>query len=311
MSEKSIVIVGAGAMGSLYAALLARSGQKVWLLEKDNERIAAIRRGGLSIKEDDGFWHVPFEHITSAVEDFGSADLVMLFVKAYDTAAAMFDIMPAVAADTTVLTLQNGLGNIEQIRQHVPGVQMLAGTTAQGANLLAGGCIHHAGAGDTIIGAPEQPVRWRAEAVRDLLSAAGIMTSVTADIYSVLWEKLLVNMCINPLTAIVRIRNGQIIEHPALLQLLDQIVAEGLAIAATLRIQLPCDDPIKKVLEVCRSTAENISSMYQDIRSCRRTEIAQINGAVVGYGRRMGIPTPVNAMLTDLVLAMEHLQHTA
>jgi len=307
MSKMNIAIVGSGAMGSLYAALLARSGQQVWLLEKDRERVAAIARHGLSIKEADGDWHIPFDRITCEAEDLGLTDLVLLFVKAYDTSEAMHGIAPAVRTNTTVLTLQNGLGNIEQIRQHVTGSQILAGTTAQGATLVAHGHIHHAGAGETIIGAPERLAFLRAEPVRALLSAAGITTTIAEDIQAVLWRKLLVNMCINPLTAILRIRNGEIVEHQPLRQLVEEIVAEGVAVAEKLEIRIQPGEIVSKVLDVCRVTADNLSSMHQDIRWHRKTEIAQINGAVAEHARRLGVDAPINAMLSDLVLSIEKL----
>jgi 2-dehydropantoate 2-reductase len=301
------VIVGAGAMGCLFAGMLSKAGLEVWLLDKNAERVEEVIDRGLLIEQADGKWHTPFDTITSNPETIGTADIVIIFVKAYDTGRAVKAVSPAVSEKTTVLTLQNGLGNIEKIRETVPEEQIIAGTTAHGSTLLGVGHVRHAGIGETVIGPVNASGRDRPQAVKELFEDAGISTALTKDINSVLWGKLLVNIGINPLTAIMRIKNGQILDCPPLVSIMHRAVDEGVTVAGKLGISIPFSDPAKKVEQVCKATSENISSMHQDIKAGRKTEIAHINGAVVQYGKKVNIPTPVNSMLTGLVQSIEKI----
>jgi 2-dehydropantoate 2-reductase len=303
-----IAIIGAGAMGCLFAGMLKRAGLDVWLIEKNKERVDAVIKGGLTLEQKEGRWHSAFDTITSAPETVGFADLIIIFVKAYDTGAAVKAASPFIPENTTVVTLQNGLGNIEAIAESVADKQILAGTTAHGATLLGHGHIRHAGIGDTVIGPNNPSGTERAHAVKELFEGAGISTFLSDDISSVLWGKLIVNIGINPLTAIMRIKNGQILKSPHLVSIMHSVVQEGMTVAEKLGIVLPFPDPVKKVEDVSRATAENISSMHQDVKAGRKTEIAHINGAVTAAGQKVNVPTPVNSMLTDLVLSMEQIQ---
>jgi 2-dehydropantoate 2-reductase len=226
-------------------------------------------------------------------------------VKSYDTEQAIKSCLPAIGTHTTVLTLQNGLGNIEALRQYLPASQVLVGTTAQGATLLGHGRVRHAGRGETVIGALAPEEISRAEAVREVFQNCGMPAVVSANITAALWGKLLVNAGINALTAILQIRNGRVEQQEQVHAVMRRAVLEGADIAALLGIELPYADPVARTEEVCRATAANISSMLQDIRSGRRTEIDSINGIIASYGRRLGIATPVNSCLACLVASLE------
>ena len=304
-----IVIAGAGAMGCLFAGLLAGAKHELCLLEKDERRVDAIRCSGLSVERDGTELPVSMPAISSRACDAGIADLLLLLVKAYDTEHAVQACLPAIGPHTTVLTLQNGLGNIEAIKRYVPQSLILAGTTAHGATLLGNGWVRHAGSGDTVIGALAPEGAMRAYAVQEVFRCAGIPTSVAEDIQSVLWGKLLVNVGINALTAIMGVKNGRVEDTEHLHAVMRRAVLEGAAVALRLGISLPYPDPVERTAEVCRATAENISSMNQDIRSGRRTEIDSINGAVAAYAKRLGIATPVNRILTSLVKFFEFSPH--
>jgi len=300
-----IVIAGAGAMGCLFAGLLAGTGHELWLLEKDDDRVTAIGTTGLSIERDGAALSVSMPVITGQAGDAGIADLLVVLVKAYDTADAVRSSLPVVGTQTTVLTLQNGLGNIEAIAGYVQPSLILAGTTAHGATLLGQGSVRHAGRGETVIGplVPEGAVR--ARAVQEIFCSAGIPTTVAEDIQSVLWGKLLVNAGINALTAIMGVKNGRLGDIVPLHAVMRRAVVEGAAVALRLGIALPCSDPVARTMEVCRATADNISSRQQDTISSRRTEIDSINGVIVAYASRLGIAAPVNCMLTRMVHSLE------
>jgi len=301
-----MVVVGPGAMGCLFGGLLAEAGHDVWLLDCVPENAEKIKSRGLRVEGLDGQErHVPFEQITVDPGQIGTADLVMFFVKAFDTPAAASHAEGLVAEHTTLLTLQNGLGNIEALCSLFPREQVIAGTTAYGATLLGSGHVRHAGIGDTVIGAVNKKAAALTAAVREVLEKAGIAVKTADDINAVIWGKLLVNVGINPLTAIMKIRNGEILDHPELVEVMKQAVGEAASVAASLGITIPYPEPITKVLEVCRATAGNRSSMLQDIEAGKKTEIGHINGAVVEHGRSQKVPTPVNSLLANLVLAIE------
>lgn len=304
----NITIVGAGAMGCLYASMLVRAGLKVWLLEKNKVRIETIRSRGLIVEEEGKELRIPFETITSDPAAIGMADIMIIFVKAYDTTEAVKAAVPCLSEETTVLTLQNGLGNVESIANVVREKQILAGTTAHGANIVSDGHIRHAGIGETVIGAVRSSSKLQTQTIKELFESSGISTTISEDINSVLWGKLVINIGINPLTAIMQIKNGQILDNPYLVNLMHSTVGEGITVAERLGIPLPFPEPIKKVEDVCRATAENISSMHQDILTGRKTEIAYINGAVVAYGRKVNVPTPVNSTLTHIVQSIEQIK---
>lgn len=303
-----IVIAGPGAMGSLFAGMLCKAGYTVWLLARNEHRVRGILKAGLILETESQVWHTGLTTITSNPEAIGTADILIICVKAYDTAKAIHQALPVISEKTTVLTLQNGLGNIEKICEAVSSDQVLAGTTAHGATLLGDGHVRHAGTGETVIGAVNPAGRHRAGAVQKVFADSGIITTVSDTITSVLWGKLLINAGINPLTAIMRIKNGQILKYPSLCSIMRRAVAEVCDITDALKITLPFTDPVKRVEEVCRATADNISSMHQDIIAGRKTEIDHINGCVVSFGQTLHVPTPVNSMLTGLVKSIEQIQ---
>ena len=299
------VIIGPGAMGCLYAFLLTRAGYEAWLLDNSEDRAERIRAQGLKIEGVSGAYQLPFPRISASPDVIGKADLLILFVKAYNTATALESARELVTANTMILTLQNGIGNMESIRAAYPQNPIVAGTTAQGATLLGSGHIRHAGMGETIIGGIDANSTFHAKLIKDLFMSAYIPTEMAEDVQGVLWGKLLVNCGINPLTAIMRVPNGQLPKNPDLCEVMSRVVEEGAAIAQSAGITLPYSDPVAKVMEVCAATAGNRSSMLQDIEAGKKTEINYLNGALVRYGTEKGVAAPVNSFLTHLVQALE------
>lgn len=298
-----VAIVGAGAMGGMFAYLLSRTGEEIWLVDKHPERAEKIRRDGLRIEGVSGE-HMVRVSITTRPEEIGSTDLVLIFVKAYDTRKAARDALPLVGEDTLVLTLQNGLGNLEAIGEVVGEERVAGGITSHGATLLGAGHVRHAGKGETVIGMKTGPGSPRLRPIVHLFSTAGIETKITEDLEGLIWGKLLINVGINPLTAITGLRNGQLLHFPETRELLRWAVEEAHKVAQAKGIKLLYADPVERTEEVCRATADNISSMLQDVRRGKQTEVDFINGAIVREGEKVGVPTPVNRILTLLVKFM-------
>ena len=214
-------------MGCLYAFFLTRSGHEVWLLDYREDRAIVIRALGLKIEGVSGQYHIPFKRICTDAGIIGKADVIIIFVKAYATEAAIKRAGDAIKPSTIILTLQNGLGNIERISALYPDAHCVAGTTAQGATLIGIGHIRHAGVGETIIGAAAGASKFHTELIRDLFMSALIPVQIAEDVTSLLWGKLLINCGINPITAIMKIKNGQISAFPNLLAVMRRAVDEG------------------------------------------------------------------------------------
>lgn len=297
--------MGAGAMGCLYGGHLAEAGVDVSLVDVWREHVDAINAKGLHMTgvSGDRVVHVP---ATTDPETVGKVDLVLLFVKSYDTAQAMRDSGSLIGGDTYVLTLQNGLGNLEAITEAVGAGRVLGGTTSHGSTLVGPGEIRHAGVGPTVIGTLDGGSRSMAETAADMFNGAGLQTRVSGDVRGDIWGKVLVNLGINALTALTGLRNGQLLEIPELRLLMRLAVEEGMMVAEADGVDLGPLDHLAHVYEVAEATGANRSSMLQDVDRRRRTEIDALNGAVVGLGEKLGVETPVNRALTALVKGLEH-----
>lgn len=300
-----IAIVGAGAMGSLFAYLLCQAGYSPWLLDKYQERVDTIKKDGLKVDGVTGTYHCEFRKITANPEEIGSVDLLIIFVKAYDTEEALRGAVSLIGDKALVLTLQNGLNNLEKITGITGQNRAIGGTTAYGATQLSHGHIRHAGIGETIIGSLKGEEVKGVSDVKEVLDSCGIMTTITDDLEGTIWSKLIVNAAINPLTALTQLKNGEIIEHAELLDIQLRIVEEACAVARTKGITIHYHDSVEKVKDVCRATSSNKSSMLQDIMNGKRTEIDYINGAIVSEGSKYHITTPYNDIMTRLIRALE------
>jgi len=305
-----IAVVGAGAMGSLFAYFFHRAGYIPCLLDKHGERVDALRREGLTVETPAGNHHVSLPTVTTEAKEIGQVDLIVIAVKAYDTEGAMKGGLPLLDDKTVVLTLQNGLYNVERITGITGKNRVLGGTTAHGATQLSHTHIRHAGSGETIIGVPQGERVLQLNEVSELLNQSGMETRVTDDINGTIWGKLLVNAAINPLTALTRMTNGEIIECSELVEVQRKVIDEVCAVAKKKKMSIHFSDPEAKVKEVCLATASNQSSMLQDILEGKRTEIDYINGAVVAEGTDCGASTPYNQILTRLVKALEIQQES-
>ena len=299
-----IVIVGPGAIGCLLASFLSKGKDEIWLLDKDEERASKINKNGISIEGISGEWNVKGK-ATTDVKNIGSAELVIIAVKSYDTKEAISASKPLISTDTSILTLQNGLGNIEIISEAVGQEKVIGGVTNLGATLLETGKVRHAGKGETIIGRIDGKIPVQMRQIREIFNACGLETRISKDIKGILWSKLIINVGINALTALTRLRNGKLIEFEGTRKILREAVTEAVRISKRKRIKLIYDDPLAKVEAVCEATSENISSMLQDVLRKKRTEIDFINGVIVRQGQELGIPVPANLMLVDLVKTIE------
>jgi len=300
-----VAVLGAGAMGSLFGGLLAEAGNQVTLIDIWKEHVDAINTKGLKIDETKGVKTVKEVKATTDPSQVDPVELLIVFVKSTVTEVALESAKSIVGDNTTIITLQNGLGNIEQIEKVVGKGRIIAGVTSHGSTLLGPGCIRHAGRGDTYLGEIDGRITKRLNRIAEVFNRAGIKCRVETDILSLIWSKLIINVGINALTAITGLKNGDIVKYPEAEEILEQAVEEAVRVAQSRGIKLQYDDPVAHTKEVCRLTAQNRSSMLQDVLNMRKTEIEMINGAVVREGEKVGIPTPVNRVLTNLVVTIQ------
>lgn len=296
-----IAVVGAGAMGSLFGAMLAQAGNQVWLYDVWLEHVQAINQDGLRIEREGQTRTVDLK-ATSDPAQIGRADLVIIFVKSTQTRTAAETARDLAGFEGAVMTLQNGMGNADVIAEFIEPDRILAGTTSHGATMLGAGCIRHAGIGATTIGswAAGGAGRERAGKIADFFNQAGIETQAVDEVRRVIWDKLLINVGINAITALSGIKNGQILDLEITRELSRAAVEEAMAVARAKAINIK-SNAVDIVFKVAQATAANRSSMGQDVDNKRQTEIPAINGFIVREAKKLGIATPVNFALTALV----------
>ncbi|MEW6101448.1 MAG: 2-dehydropantoate 2-reductase [Candidatus Omnitrophota bacterium] len=299
-----IAIIGPGAMGCLFAAFLSKAKQEVWVLDKDKERSEELSRAGISVEGVSGDWHAQVQ-ATAKAEDIGPVDLVIVCVKSYDTRSMASGLLALLGENTKILTLQNGIGNIEIISEIAGNERVIGGSTNHGATLLGTGRIRHAGKGETVIGRIDARIPVELRSIREVFNKAGLEARISRDIKGILWSKLIINVGINALTAITRLKNGKLMAYEGTRRILRQAVTEAIRVAKRKRIKLIFEDPLAKVEAVCEATGGNISSMLQDVLKKRKTEIDFINGVIVRQGQELGIAVTVNSLLVDLVKTIE------
>lgn len=299
-----IAVIGAGAMGSLYGGYLSNVSKEVFLVDVWQQHVDAINAQGLCIHEKDKDVVVHPKAVSSA-EGVGYVDLAIVFVKSIMTGSALEKNAALLGPNTIVLSLQNGYGNVDQIAKHVNINNIIAGTTAHGATMLAPGNIKHAGIGETHIGWVQKRKDDRIDAIADILQNAGFDTIVSDNVMELIWSKLIINVGINALTALLKVKNGDILKQEETKELMSMAIIEAVNVAKASGIDFDGETMVKKVMDVALATGENKSSMLQDILNKRETEISTINGAIVKEGKKYSVETPVNIVLTNLVKTLE------
>jgi 2-dehydropantoate 2-reductase len=298
------VIVGPGAIGLLLYGLLCKAKEDVWLLDKPGERAGRLKKNGIKI-EGLTSMKIPSPKVTSDGLEVADADLWIICVKSYDTKTALKRIGDKLHDGAFVLSLQNGVGNVELLLEDCASRKVLAGITNCGATLLEEGVVRHSGEGETIVGRPDGSLGPELRDIRELFQKAKLPVRISKDINSVLWSKLILNVGINALSALTRLPNGRLLEFEGCRSILKAAITEAVKVAKRKRVKIIYDDPLAKAESVCESTAENVSSMLQDILRKKRTEIDFLNGVIVRQGEALGIKTPVNVLLCDLIKTLE------
>lgn len=298
-----IVIVGAGAMGCLFAARLAEQGAEVTLVDVDRNRLAAIAIGGIALTDDKGTRSVPVGAAIAA-EVAGPVDLVLLFTKGIHSAAAIASIKHLAQPGTLALTLQNGVGNAELLAEVFPADGVLLGTAHLPADMTGPAAVETHGFAYVTLGGFTDAAHAHAAACASWLNRAGFDARCERDINATVWDKLAFNAALNAVGMICEVPNAGVDnEHGR--RIATSVVREAVAVASAKGIALDEQKILATIDTALREHQHHKASMLQDREHGRRTEIDTINGAVAREGARLGVPTPVCDTLTDLVRVIE------
>ncbi|NOR24382.1 MAG: 2-dehydropantoate 2-reductase [Desulforhopalus sp.] len=302
------LLVGPGALGCLLASIVSKGmsdSDRLTVLDYNADRAKHLSKEGIGYHLEKQLVAVPITAVSDP-QVLDSVDVVLLCVKSYDVINSLEYCKAILSKNTLLIFMQNGISHLD-LQDHLHDVTVAFGTTTEGATLLGTGQVRHAGSGVTYLGFLEPPGKQGAtllQQTHDVLSAGGLQAHLTDNILARLWAKLFVNAGINALTAILGCKNGDLLTLPGIDRRMEAAVDEAIQIAKEKNIPI-MDEPHQTTRIVCRKTAKNVSSMLQDVRNKRRTEIDAINGAVVTLGKESGIDTPENSRLYNQIKELE------
>ena len=291
-----VAVMGAGAVGCYYGAMLAQAGHAVTLVGRP-QHVEAIGRDGLHLESDRFQGRVPAVASTSP-DAVAGADLVLFCVKSTDTAAAAAAIKPHLAKGAVVVSLQNGVDNAERLQAALP-CEVIAAVVYVATEMSGPGRVKHLGRGELVIGRSAA-----SEAGAAQLRAAGVPVTLSDNVAGDLWTKLVVNCAYNALSAITRLPYGRMVQGEGIPAVMHDVVRECLAVAEASGVTVP-GDLARTVPEIARTMPGQYSSTAQDLMRGKPTEIDHLNGYVVRKGAQLGVPTPVNRTLHSLVKLLE------
>src|ERR1700683_272367 len=299
-------ILGAGAMGSVFASYLAESKDEVILIDVAKPVVDSISSRGLIIRDKAGNEKTFRIAATTEPSNVGGVDLLIVFVKCYHTEAAVRSALPLLGDDSIVLSLQNGWGNAARSGNLVGPEKVLVGVSYHSATALGPGHVLHGGQGPTYLGEMDGSVSERAERVASFLAAGGIEVKTSTEVLKDIWSKLALNAATLPSSVLARLTADRLLSSPDMQELMQNLLQEVIAVANAQDIHLNFDERWSAIVRLLKQLAPNTKgSMFQDIEQRRPTEIDVINGAIVEAGQSLKISTPYNRAVVSLIKALE------
>ena len=299
MKENSILLVGTGALATIFAARLSEAGHSVSMLGTWKNGLKALQENGARIVDANGNERAYKVHATDDPHEVSGAKNALVLVKSWQTERAARQLKEYFADDGLAITLQNGIGNKETLIRDLGTDRVSLGITTTGAALVGPGLVKMGGEG--IISLEQNQALGPLEAA---LRSSNFNLQIVDDAKSLMWGKLVINAAINPLTALLRITNGELLSRPLARKVMSALARETAEVAKAEHVHLPFSNPVDAAEDVARKTAANMSSMFQDVRRGAKTEIDAICGAVTMRGERHGIRTPYNRACWRLVRAI-------
>lgn len=305
-----MAVLGAGALGCAMGSALSEAGHEVWLLNRRTDHVEAMNRQGLTVRVHGVDRQIPVRAALNAQDiaaQTGAVDLVVVLVKSFHTLEAIRSALPIVGPDTVVLSLQNGLGHEDVLAEVVGRDKVLAGKTYAGGVLLGPGHIIRGTEGkDTHIGELDGRVSERVQRIAEVFNAAGLITHISENILGTMWEKLLVNVATGALSGITRLTYGDLYQVPEVKACALAAVQEAMDVARASGIRLNVNSPEEPWTKAAAGLpAEFKASMLQSLEKGSVTEVDYVNGSVVRWGQKCGVPTPVNQTLVACLKGIE------
>ena len=300
-----IAIVGTGAMGCVYAALLGDAGNEVWAVDLWEEHIEAIKKNGLRLEGKSGDRTVRIQATTKA-SDVGVCDLVIIATKAMHVVSAAESARTLVGSETTILPIQNGLGSPEKVARILGQNRTIIGVAAGfGASMKAPGHAHHNGMDQMRLGELNGSMTPRLEAIAQIWQNARFTVKTFDDINQLIWEKLICNACFSGTCAITQWTLGQVMDDEDAWRVAAGCAMEAYLVAKAKEIRLNIDNPLDYVRNFGSKMPTSRPSMLLDLLEGRASEIDAINGAIPPEGEKVGVPTPFNTVVTSIVRTKE------
>jgi 2-dehydropantoate 2-reductase len=297
-----IAVIGAGAVGGYFGGVLARAGAPVVMIGRP-AFLDAVRKNGLFL---DTLQFQETVRVEASVELSAArgAEVVLFCVKTTDNAATARELVPLLAPGATVVILQNGVDNVEQVRA-ASGLEALPAVVYVAASVPEPGRIKHVGRGDLVVG----PKTEKTERIAALFVRAAVPCRISDNIEGELWTKLFANCALNAISALGNARYGQIAASPDASKVVESLVAEVFAVARAANVHPPgiesAEAALSGALKIASQMSAAFSSTAQDIQRGKRTEIDSLNGYIARRGAELGVPTPVNHALYTLVKLLE------
>ena len=302
VSGPRVAVVGAGAVGGYFGGMLARAGVPVVMIGRP-AFVASVKKDGLLL-DTVNFHEIVHPDASTDVAAVAGANFVLFCVKATDTAATAKELAKHIAPGAILVSLQNGVNNVEEIRA-ASGLEALASVVYVAAAVVAPGQIKHLGRGDLVVG----PANKKTESVAKLFTDAGVPCRISDNLAGELWTKLIWNCALNAISGLGKVTYGEIVSNPDARRLVEELVDEVLAVAKAKGIHPPgLEDPkvaLAGAFKVAEQMSGTRSSTAQDMARGKRTEISSLNGYIAKQGAELDVPTPVNQALYTLVRLQE------
>ncbi len=298
-----ITVIGAGAMGSVYGGHLSKKHQ-VYLVDTNPDIVTQINREGLKIDED-GVTNTYHPTAVAGTEGLGEMDLVILFVKSIYSRAALAGNQGVIGEKTRLLTLQNGAGHEDILKEFVPEDRVIIGTTEDNGAVLAPGHVRRGGVGNTNVGMLTEDREEFLPQLKEAFDSCGFQVKIHENIQYLIWDKLFTNVSLSAVTGILQVDMGFIAENEYAWKLTKTLIHEAIAVAGALGLSFDEEAVTERVRQTAIGNPAGCTSIRADLRDGRRTEVNTISGSVVTAAGRGGVSVPSHEFVVNMVHAME------
>ena len=298
-----IAVIGAGAMGSIYGGHLSLKNE-VYLVDTNAVVVEHLQKEGLKLQEN-GKDNLYYPKAVTSTEGLEPVDLVILFVKALFSKAALSGNRGIIGPDTYVMTLQNGSGHEDILGEFVPQDHIIIGTTNDNGAILGMGHIRHGGVGETNIGMLTEDKEGFLPKLKEALDSCGFATTIQESIQQLIWDKMFTNVSLSAVTAILSVEMGYIAANEHAWYLAERLVREAAAVARGMGLKADDEKLLTKVRETSEGSPNGVTSICADIRAGRKTEVDTISGSVVRASKKCGVPAPTHEFVVEMIHALE------